>query len=266
MKPDPGTHPGDAPRGASPGFLRLEGVRVAFGALRAVDGVSLEVPRGERRAIIGPNGAGKTTLFNAIAGEQRVSAGAVWLAGEDVTRLGTQRRANRGIGRTFQITTLFAGLGVEENLRLAVRGRSRRKLSLFGSGDATADEARAVEERLAASGLASKRDVPVRELSHGEQRQLELQMALASNPSLLLLDEPAAGLSPAERVTIARIIRELPRDLTLVLIEHDMDLALGLVDRVTCLHNGQVLVEGDPAAIRADARVQEVYLGRPRDA
>ena len=247
-------------------MLRLDGVRVAFGALRAVDGVTLDVPRGERRAIIGPNGAGKTTLFNAIAGEQRVSSGSVFLEGRDVTRLGTQRRANRGIGRTFQITTLFAGLTVAQNLGLAVRGGSRRKLSLFGRGALDADEARVVEERLAASGLAPRRDVPVRELSHGEQRQLELQMALAANPRLLLLDEPAAGLSPAERVTMASIIRALPRDLTLVLIEHDMDLALGLVDRVTCLHNGQVLVEGDPAAIRADARVQEVYLGSPRDA
>jgi branched-chain amino acid transport system ATP-binding protein len=247
-------------------MLRLEGVRVAFGALRAVDGVTLDVPRGERRAIIGPNGAGKTTLFNAIAGEQRVTSGSVFLEGRDVTRLGTQRRANRGIGRTFQITTLFAGLTVAENLGLAVRGGSRRKLSLFGAGAMNAEEARVVEERLAASGLASRREVPVRELSHGEQRQLELQMALAANPRLLLLDEPAAGLSPAERVTMANIIRALPRELTLVLIEHDMDLALGLVDRVTCLHNGQVLVEGDPAAIRADARVQEVYLGSPRDA
>ena len=247
-------------------MLRLEGVRVAFGALRAVDGVSLDVPRGERRAIIGPNGAGKTTLFNAIAGEQRVTSGSVFLEGRDVTRLGTQRRANRGIGRTFQITTLFAGLTVAQNLGLAVRGGSRRKLSLFGAGALTAEEARAVEERLASSALAARRDVLVRELSHGEQRQLELQMALAAYPRLLLLDEPAAGLSHAERVTMASIIRALPRDLTLVLIEHDMDLALGLVDRVTCLHNGQVLVEGDPAAIRADARVQEVYLGSPRDA
>jgi branched-chain amino acid transport system ATP-binding protein len=247
-------------------MLRLAGVRVAFGALRAVDGVSLEVPRGERRAIIGPNGAGKTTLFNAIAGEQRVTSGSVFLDGRDVTRYGTARRARLGIGRTFQITTLFGALSVEENLRLACRGRSRRKLSIFGPGDCSADELEAVEGRLEASGLAARRGIAVRELSHGEQRQLELQLALASRPSLLLLDEPAAGLSPAERVTMARIIRELPRTLTLVLIEHDMDLALGLVDRVTCLHYGQVLTEADPDAIRTNAQVQEVYLGKPRDA
>ncbi|MGE5098097.1 MAG: ABC transporter ATP-binding protein [Betaproteobacteria bacterium] len=266
MTADPGTHPGDAPRGASPGLLRLDGVRVAFGALRAVDGVSLEVARGERRAIIGPNGAGKTTLFNAIAGEQRVTSGKVVLEGHDVTRLDTARRARRGLARTFQITTLFSGLTVEQNVELAMRGRSRRKLSLFGSGRCTPQERAKVEHGLAASGLAPRRDTPVRELSHGEQRQLELQLALACEPRLLLLDEPAAGLSPAERVTMARLIRELPRDLTLVLIEHDMDLALGLVDRVTCLYNGQVLCEGDPEAIRKDARVQEVYLGKPRDA
>jgi branched-chain amino acid transport system ATP-binding protein len=250
----------------SAGLLRLERVSVAFGALRAVDGVTLEVAAGERRAIIGPNGAGKTTLFNAIAGEQRVSAGSVWLEGADITRLDAARRARHGLARTFQITTLFGGLTVEDNLRLAGRGRSRRKLSLFGSGDCTADEAARVERRLEASGLAARRATPVRELSHGEQRQLELQMALASDPRLLLLDEPAAGLSPAERVAMARIIRELPRALTVVLIEHDMDLALGLVDRVTCLYNGQVLCEGDPESIRANAQVQEVYLGKPRDA
>ena len=247
-------------------LLRLSDMRVAFGALAAVDGVSLEVARGERRAIIGPNGAGKTTLFNSIAGEQRVTSGSVWFDGSDVTRLATARRARRGVGRTFQITTLFGHLTVEENLRLAARGRSPRKLSLFGSGECTAAESQAVESGLAASGLLPRRGTPVHELSHGEQRQLELQLALASQPSLLLLDEPAAGLSPAERVSMARIIEALPRTLTLVLIEHDMDLALGLVDRVTCLHYGQVLTEGAPDEIRANPQVQEVYLGKPRDA
>jgi len=247
-------------------MLRLEDVRVAFGALKAVDGVSLAVAQGERRAIIGPNGAGKTTLFNAIAGEQRVTGGRVWLEGEDVTRLNTARRARRGLARTFQITTLFGGLSVEEHLLMAVRGLSRRKLSLFGDGAPSREEREAIERGLAAGGLSQRRAALVRELSHGEQRQLELQMALASDPQVLLLDEPAAGLSPAERVSMAHIIRELPRRLTLVLIEHDMDLALGLVDRVTCLYNGQVLCEGTPGEIRANVQVQEVYLGKARDA
>jgi len=184
----------------------------------------------------------------------------------DVTRLNTARRARRGLARTFQINTLFGGLSVEENLRMAVRGRSRRKLSLFGDGAASREEREAIERGLAAGGLSERRATLVRELSHGEQRQLELQMALASDPQVLLLDEPAAGLSPAERVSMAHIIRELPRRLTLVLIEHDMDLALGLVDRVTCLYNGQVLCEGTPGEIRANVQVQEVYLGKARDA
>jgi branched-chain amino acid transport system ATP-binding protein len=250
----------------SESLLQLDRVSVTFDALRAVDGVTLAVRAGERRAIIGPNGAGKTTLFNAIAGEQRASAGTVRFAGRDVTRLRTHRRAALGMGRTFQITTLFAGLSVEENVRLAVRGLSQRKYSLFGPGAADAGEAAAVEASLLSCGLEPRRGILTKTLSYGEQRQLELAMALAVCPKLLLLDEPAAGLSPAERVHMAEVIRSLPRDLTVVLIEHDMDLALGLVDFVTCLHHGQVLVEGSPDEIRGNDLVQEVYLGKPHHA
>jgi len=247
-------------------LLALEEVAVAFGALRAVDGVSLSVAPGERRAIIGPNGAGKTTLFNAIAGDQAVTAGRVRLAGRDVTRLKTHRRAALGVGRTFQITTLFPGLTVEDNVRLAVRGRSRRKFAFLAAADGDAAENEQVESVLERSRLARARSRLTRTLSYGEQRELELALALAGRPRLLLLDEPAAGLSPAERATMAELIRALPRELTLVLIEHDMDLALGLVDYVTCLHYGQVLAEGPPAAIRENQTVQEVYLGRRRHA
>ena len=247
-------------------LLQLERVSVAFGALRAVDGVTLEVRAGERRAIIGPNGAGKTTLFNAIAGELRASGGAVRFDGRDITRLRTHRRAALGIGRTFQITTLFGGLPVEENLRLALRGLGSRKFSLFGSAASDAGEAEALEQALAGCELTARRGTLTRTLSYGEQRQLELALALVGRPRMLLLDEPAAGLSPAERVHMAGVIRGLPRTLTVVLIEHDMDLALGLVDNVTCLHNGQVLVEGTPDAIRANESVQEIYLGKPRHA
>jgi branched-chain amino acid transport system ATP-binding protein len=247
-------------------MLSLEGVVVAFGALRAVDGVSLSVAEGERRAIIGPNGAGKTTLFNAIAGEQRLTAGAIRLEGRDVTRLKAHRRAALGVGRTFQITTLFMGLTVAENVRLAVRGLSSRKFSMLGADRASAAERLRVEQVLERSRLAAARDRPARTLSYGQQRELELALALAGEPRLLLLDEPAAGLSPAERGTMAELIRALPRSLTVVLIEHDMHLALGLVDYVTCLHYGQVLAEGPPQAIRANQTVQEVYLGRRSDA
>ena len=243
-------------------LLELAKLSVTFGALRAVDNVSLAVPAGERRAIIGPNGAGKTTLFNAIAGELAPSSGRVAFAGADVTRKRTHQRAALGMARTFQITNLFGALTVEENLRLALRGLSKRKFSLFGRGTPAGDERAALDAAMERAGMTRQRNLMTRTLSYGEQRQLELALALCSQPRLLLLDEPAAGLSPAERVRMAEIIRALPKDLTLVLIEHDMDLALGLVDYVTCLHFGQVLVEGPPQAIRANERVQEVYLGK----
>ena len=247
------------------GSLSLRGVCVTFGALRAVDGVSLDVRSGERRGIIGPNGAGKTTLFNAIAGDVTPSAGAVLMGGRDVTRLRTHERVARGLGRTYQITNLFGELTIEDNIRLALRGLSRRKFSMLGSA-APPDESEAIAAALERSGLARRRGSLTRALSYGEQRQLEFALALASGPALLLLDEPAAGLSPAERVEIGAIIRSLPRQLTLILIEHDVELALGLVDRVTCMHEGRILVEGAPDEIRANARVQEVYLGTPHHA
>ena len=239
---------------------------VAFGALRAVDGVTMAVPRGERRAIIGPNGAGKTTLFNAATGVIRPTSGRVVFDGEDLTRLPPYRRARLGISRTFQITNLFPTLAVVENMALAVRGLTPRKFSLFGASAPNPKEATAIEHALGAVRLADRASTPVKELSYGEQRQLEIALALVGNPRLLLLDEPAAGLSPSERVMVGDIIRSLPRNLTLILIEHDMDLALALVDRVTCMHEGRIIAEGVPDMIRRDVLVQEVYLGKPRDA
>jgi len=247
-------------------ILTFEDVVVAFGALRAVDGVALTVQAGERRAIIGPNGAGKTTLFNATTGVIRPARGSIVFAGRDITRLPPHRRAALGISRTFQITNLFPTLTVSDNVALAVRALDARKFSLFGSPRPDAKEAARIDQALAAVHLAGRAAATAGDLSYGEQRQLELALALAASPRLLMLDEPAAGLSPAERNMVGNIIRALSRDLTLILIEHDMDLALGLVDRVTCMHEGRVLVEGDPDTIRRDARVQEVYLGRPRHA
>jgi branched-chain amino acid transport system ATP-binding protein len=250
----------------SDAILTLREVVVAFDALRAVDGVSLHVPRGQRRAIIGPNGAGKTTLFNAIAGALLPSSGQILFDGHDITRLPTHRRAQLGISRTFQITNLFQSLTVQDNMMLALRGRGRSKFSLFGSPDADRHEASHIAAALAAAGIAARADTTVSQLSYGEQRQLEIALSLVTTPRLLLLDEPAAGLSPSERAMLADIIRALDRDITVVLIEHDMDLALGLVDQVTCLFEGRVLVEQSPAEIRRNAEVQEVYLGRPRHA
>ncbi len=245
-------------------LLHLDHITVQFGGLRAVDDVSIRVPHGERRAIIGPNGAGKTTLFNAITGVVRATSGQVMFDGADVTKAPVHRRAKRGMSRTFQITNLFPNLTVADNMRLALRGLSPRKFSLMGGSTLDADERSRADEALGVSRLHARRTATVKELSYGEQRQLELAMALVARPKLLLLDEPAAGLSPAERVIVSDIIRALPRELTLVLIEHDMDLVLSLVDYVTCLNNGKMLVEAPPAEIRTNALVQEVYLGKAR--
>jgi branched-chain amino acid transport system ATP-binding protein len=247
-------------------ILTLSDVVVAFDALRAVDGVSLAVPRGQRRAIIGPNGAGKTTLFNTIAGILPPSRGRIAFDGHDITRLPPHRRAHLGFSRTFQITNLFPRLSVQDNMVLALRGRSRRKFSLFGKPDVDSTEASQIEAALQAVRIAARADVMVRDLSYGEQRQLEIALSLATSPRLLLLDEPAAGLSPSERSIVAEIIGSLDRDITVVLIEHDMDLALGLVDLVTCMFEGRVLAEQAPDEIRRNRQVQEVYLGRPRHA
>jgi branched-chain amino acid transport system ATP-binding protein len=247
-------------------ILTLTDVVVAFDALRAVDGVGLTVPRGQRRAIIGPNGAGKTTLFNVIAGVVPPTNGRIDFGARDITRLPPHRRAQLGISRTFQITNLFPTLSVEENMVLALRGLSPRKFSLFGLPDTDPAEAERIAAALAATRLAARATVTVKELSYGEQRQLEIALSLAAAPTMLLLDEPAAGLSPSERAMVADIIRSLDREITVVLIEHDMDLALGLVDFVTCMFEGRILVEEAPEDIRRNAKVQEVYLGKPRHA
>ncbi len=245
-------------------LLDLDHITVRFGGLKAVDDVSIRVKAGERRAIIGPNGAGKTTLFNVMTGVVRAASGSISFDGANVTGEPVHKRAARGMSRTFQITNLFPRLTVEENMRLALRGLSPRKFSLFDSGALTPDEEARAHRALSLSRLQERRGAQVREMSYGEQRQLEMAMALAAEPKLLLLDEPAAGLSPAERVIVADVIRSLPRELTLVLIEHDMDLVLQLVDYVTVLNNGKLLVEAPPGEIRDNPDVQDVYLGKAR--
>ena len=181
-----------------------------------------------------------------------------------MTRTPPHRRAAAGMSRTFQITNLFPSLTVRENMQLAIRGLGPAKFSLFGSPALTAEERERAGRALAVSRLGARIDRAVHELSYGEQRQLEMAMTLSSDPKLLLLDEPAAGLSPSERVIVADVIRDLPADIAVVLIEHDMDLVLSLVEWVTCLNNGTFLAEGSPADIRANASVQDVYLGRSR--
>lgn len=247
-------------RAANP-CLALERVSKHFGGLRAVDGVSLEVRKGERRAIIGPNGAGKTTLFNLITGELPVTGGRIRLFGQDITHLPPHRRAALGIGRTFQIMNLFPKLTVLENVLLAVQGLQPTKYVMHRSLQAfpeLEDRARRLLERV---GLWEKRDLPITSLSYGEQRQVEVLLALAGDPKLLLLDEPTAGLSPAETRVIVGIIRSLDPSITVLLIEHDMDVAFEVAERITVLHFGKVLAEGTKDEIKANPEVQSIYLG-----
>ncbi len=241
--------------------LEVHGLAKIFGGLRAVDGVSFSVPQGERRVLIGPNGAGKTTLFHCVTGTLEPSAGRVALYGRDVTRLAEHRRTALGMGRTFQITNLFGELSLLENLSLALLGTDARKWVMHRKLAAFGDVRARALAGLERVGLARRADEAVRHVSYGERRQLELALALLTRPKVLFLDEPCAGLSPSERQRISRMIAELPREITLLMIEHDMDVALALADRVTVLHRGRVILEGSPSEVRANAEVREVYFG-----
>ncbi len=248
---------------ASGDALRLERVTRTFGALRAVDGVSLSVAAGERRAIIGANGAGKTTLFNVVTGDFLATSGRVLFFGEDVTAAPPYHRIRQGLRRTYQSSLLFRELSVEDNLFLAVRGVGRGRFSLVRQPAAHPSRAatRDLLERVRLTHLAGQ---PVASLAHGQQRQLEIGMALAGAPRLILFDEPAAGLSPAERRELVILLAALPAHVGFVLIEHDLDIALRVVGRVTVLHEGRVLKEGTPAEIENDAEVQAIYMGASR--
>jgi branched-chain amino acid transport system ATP-binding protein len=241
-------------------ILRLRGVGRRFGGVLAVSDVDLEIRPGERRAILGPNGAGKTTLFNVISGEFPPTAGKIELFGRDVTVEPARKRARLGLSRTFQTSKLFLGMTVEDNLYLSLLGVRSGHLRVVRSRKDTEMRERA-REMAAAVGLDSVLDHEVGELSHGEQRQLEVAMARATDPKLMMLDEPAAGLSRTERVRLTEMLRQLDPAITLILIEHDMDVALGVADWVTMMHNGSVLVEGTPEEIRANETVHELYLG-----
>jgi branched-chain amino acid transport system ATP-binding protein len=248
------------PQGAEP-IVRLRGVGRRFGGVHAVRDVDLDVYPGERRALLGPNGAGKTTLFNVISGEVPPTGGSVELFGRDVTTMPARTRAKLGLTRTFQTSRLFLGLTVEENLYLAAlgaRGGHLRPVRLPGRDGALRERARELAERV---GLERQLGAVVGSLSHGEQRQLEVGMARAGDPKIMMLDEPAAGLSRGERVLLTELLRTLGRDITLILIEHDMDVALTVAERVTMMHDGRVIVEGTPAEIRANQLVHDLYLG-----
>jgi branched-chain amino acid transport system ATP-binding protein len=248
------------PKSAEP-VLRLRGAGRRFGGLHAVRDVDLEVLPGERRAILGPNGAGKTTLFNVISGDFAPTSGTIELFGHDVTALPSRRRARLGLARTYQQSRLFLGLSVEDNIYLSILGVERGHLRLFTVPGREREIRTRARDAARRAAIDHKLGEIVSSLSHGEHRQVGLAMALASRPRLLMLDEPASGLSRGERVLLTDLLRGLDREITLLLIEHDMDVALRVAERVTMMHDGRVVVEGTPGEIRANQLVHELYLG-----
>jgi branched-chain amino acid transport system ATP-binding protein len=250
------THPALASNDA----LVLGHVTRAFGALRAVDDVSLSVAAGQKYAVLGSNGAGKTTLFNTITGDFPPTDGRITFFGEDITELPPHERIRKGLRRTYQSSLLFRELTVRDNLFLAVRGVSSGRFGLWRAGRRHASQ-RATDDLLERARLAHIADTRVADLAHGQQRQLEIGMALAGAPRLILFDEPAAGLSPAERRELVALLTSLPAHMSFVLIEHDLDIALRVAERVTVMHNGRVLRHGTPAEIENDPQVQAIYMG-----
>lgn len=239
--------------------LEVRGLSRHFGALRAVDGVDLTVAEGARHALIGPNGAGKSTLFGLVAGTLRPTAGSVWLAGRDVTGRRESVRARLGVAQTRQHSSVFLPQPVAANVALAAQRRHGTPGSVLPRRQA-ATRAR-VDELLAQVGLTGRADVAAAALSHGERRQLELALALACEPRLLLLDEPAAGLSRGERDRLVELVGALPTTVTVLLVEHDLDVVFRLAATITVLHLGRVLLTGTPEQVRGSAAVREAYLG-----
>lgn len=242
--------------------LTLRHVTKKYGALLAVDDVSLEVAKGGRHALIGPNGAGKSTLFNLVAGGLAATSGEILFAGEDVTSRSAAWRARKGLGKTFQHSSLFLSMNPLENVALAaqrVAGKGMSWVTSSSRRNARIDDL--AEQCVADVGLTDRSNIMTGNLSHGERRQLEVAVALATEPKLLLLDEPAAGMSPAESHRFAELVRSLPEDLTVVIIEHDLELVFQLADRVSVLHLGALIADGPATEVREDPAVQQAYLG-----
>ena len=244
-----------------PNALEIVGLNKAFGGLSVTQNVSLTIPPGERRLIIGPNGAGKTTLFNQISGDMRPNSGEIRLFGTDVTPLAPYQRAHLGLSRTYQIITLFAGDTLEHNVTLGLLGLRSARWQMWRSLSAYGDLATEARRTLDAVGLLHLAAHPVTEIAYGEKRRVELAMALAQKPRVLLLDEPLAGLSNTERLQVKSLIASIPRETAVIMIEHDMDTALDLAETVTLLNYGRVIVDGERDAVIADERTREVYLG-----
>ena len=240
-------------------LLRTEKLTVRFGGLTALNGVDFSVPQGEVRAIIGPNGAGKSTFFNCLTGVLRPTAGAIFLGGDDITGLSPDRISQRGIARSYQITNILPNASVLENTRIAAQSR-RHAWSLLTHHRAHRDIIEKADAALDAVGLLGKADELAANLSHGEQRTLEIAIALATEPRLLCLDEPTAGMSAAETHDTMALLRRIAKDFTILIVEHDMQVVMGLADRITVFHYGEILAEGAPDEIQLNPRVMEVYL------
>ncbi|HYA45914.1 MAG TPA: ABC transporter ATP-binding protein [Burkholderiales bacterium] len=241
-------------------MLEIRGLTKTFGALRASDGIDLEVVEGETHAVIGPNGAGKTTFIDQLAGNLRPDAGEIRFAGEDITALPAHKRARKGLARSFQITSVYLELSALDNVALAVQARSGRT-GFWRSARSDPSLTGPAEQVLAEVGLAERRHMLASNMSHGEHRQLEMAMVLATRPRLLLLDEPMAGMSGEESQRMIGLLTALKRRQTVVLVEHDMDAVFRLADRISVLVYGQVIATGSPEQIRANEKVRKAYLG-----
>jgi len=241
--------------------LIIEAVSKNFGGVRALSDVSFTVAVNQRRLIIGPNGAGKTTLFNMVAGAFPVSSGKIMLFGHDITQLPAHQRARMGLARTFQITNLFPRLTVLENILLALQAADPSAFSMHETMRSKTHLFEAAQDLLDQWNLAAIANQPANNISYGEKRQIDLILAMAVRPKVLLLDEPTAGLSAAEVLRVVNMIRSLPKDMTILMIEHDMDVAFDLADRIAVLHQGRLIAEGDVQTVRNDPHVSEIYLG-----
>jgi branched-chain amino acid transport system ATP-binding protein len=242
-------------------LLQVENLAKRFGGIVATDDIVLDIAQGELHAVIGPNGAGKTTLIAQLSGQLRPDSGRIRFAGTDITALPVHRRSALGLARSFQITSLFLDFSVLDNVALAVQAHDGHSFRFWRNARSETGLRQRAQAALARVGLAERADWPASALSHGEHRQLELAMALASSPRMLLLDEPMAGLGPEESARMVAMLRALKSELTILLVEHDMEAVFALADRVTVLLYGRVIATGAPDAIRANAQVREAYLG-----
>ncbi|MGE0733529.1 MAG: ABC transporter ATP-binding protein [Alphaproteobacteria bacterium] len=242
--------------------INTEAISISFGGVHAVRTVSMSVPPGQRRVIIGPNGAGKTTFFNLIGGQLRPTEGGVAMFGTDITGMPPWRRARQGLSRTFQISRLFRSLSVWDNAMLAAAGVRGLEASSFRRDDADRETVARMIELLDFWGLADSRHEAVQHIAHGHQRLLEIALAFAGRPKVVMLDEPTAGLSGGDRETVTKRLAGLPRDVTILLVDHDMDVVFSLADRITVLNYGEVIADDVPDVIRRDPRVHDIYFGK----